>query len=84
MSVVSAAVVVIGGALSLPAVAQARTAAAPALPAVPVVHAVPADQPPFPYADCISAAKKKGETASYAKWHCDELVKKGWVKPPKR
>ncbi|KAB7839570.1 hypothetical protein J7W19_31730 [Streptomyces mobaraensis NBRC 13819 = DSM 40847] len=83
MSVVSAAVVVLG-ALSLPAVAQARPAAAPIPSAGPVVHAVPADQPPFPYADCISAARKKGESASYAKWHCDELVKKGWVKPPKR
>ncbi|MGK5638868.1 hypothetical protein ACSNOK_11230 [Streptomyces sp. URMC 126] len=80
MSVVSAAVVVIG-ALSLPAAAQARTASVPAGPAV---HAVRADQPPFPYTDCINAAKKHGESASYAKWHCDELVKKGWVKPPKR
>ncbi|MBZ4323927.1 hypothetical protein [Streptomyces huiliensis] len=83
MSVVPAAVVAIGAlsALSLPAVAQARTAVPPA---GPVVHVVPADQPPFPYADCISAAKKNGESAAHAKWHCDELVKKGWVKPPKR
>ncbi|MBB5122973.1 hypothetical protein [Streptomyces eurocidicus] len=40
------------------------------------------DKPPFPYADCFRVAKKRGETPAHAKWHCDELVKKGWVKPP--
>ncbi|MFK8907863.1 hypothetical protein [Streptomyces sp. YS-3] len=40
--------------------------------------------PPWPYADCIKAAQHKGETRSYAKWHCDQLVIKGWVKRPKR
>ncbi|MFI1800098.1 hypothetical protein ACH427_22470 [Streptomyces sp. NPDC020379] len=48
-------------------------------------HAQPrarADQPPFPYADCINAAKQNKESAAHAKWHCDELVKKGWIKKP--
>ncbi|WKK23766.1 hypothetical protein QZH56_34600 [Streptomyces olivoreticuli] len=39
--------------------------------------------PPFPYADCIKAAKDNKESPSYAKWHCDQLVQKGWVKRPK-
>ncbi|MBH1938760.1 hypothetical protein I5Q34_31625 [Streptomyces sp. AV19] len=46
--------------------------------------AVAADQPPYPYADCLAAAKKNHETPAHAKWHCDELVKKGWIKPPKK
>lgn len=45
--------------------------------------AAAADKPPFPYADCVSAARKNGESAGHAKWHCDQLVKKGWVKRPK-
>ncbi|WP_171171529.1 hypothetical protein [Streptomyces sp. I05A-00742] len=77
MSVLPAAVIAVG-LVSLPAAAQT-----PDVPARPA-RAVPADQPPYPYADCLGAAKKHGESASYAKWHCDELVKKGWVKPPKR
>ncbi|MEU7039981.1 hypothetical protein AB0A77_02845 [Streptomyces varsoviensis] len=40
--------------------------------------------PPFPYADCIKATAKKGESAAQGKWHCDQLVQKGWVKPPNR
>ncbi|MET9518468.1 hypothetical protein [Streptomyces sp. NPDC002994] len=41
--------------------------------------------PPFPYADCIQAAKEhQKETDAQAKWHCDLLVKKGWVSPPLR
>lgn len=42
------------------------------------------DGPPWPYADCIKAARNKGESRSYAKWHCDQLVRAGWIKPPKR
>ncbi|MFI9722134.1 hypothetical protein ACIHFE_21130 [Streptomyces sp. NPDC052396] len=56
------------------------TAAAAASPGTPRVGG---DKPPFPYADCVNAAKKNGESAAHAKWHCDELVKKGWVKRPK-
>ncbi|KUL46019.1 hypothetical protein ADL22_10895 [Streptomyces sp. NRRL F-4489] len=42
-----------------------------------------ADKPPFPYADCIHAAvKQKGESPKYARWHCNLLVQKGWVKKP--
>ncbi|GAA0396059.1 hypothetical protein [Streptomyces luteireticuli] len=62
--------------------AVATTTATTATAAVRV-RAVPAgDQPPYPYADCLAAAKKNHETADHAKWHCDELVKKGWIKPP--
>ncbi|MFI9203242.1 hypothetical protein [Streptomyces sp. NPDC053048] len=44
----------------------------------------PGDQPPFRYADCVKlAVEQRHESPSYAKWHCDQLVKKGWVKPPK-
>lgn len=58
-------------------------AAAQAAPAPhPMVRAL-GDQPPFPYRDCMDAAKKKGEKPGYAKWHCDQLVKKGWVRRPK-
>ncbi|MEV5510372.1 hypothetical protein [Streptomyces orinoci] len=57
--------------------ASAASAASPRTPRVG------GDQPPFPYADCIKAAKNNGESAAHAKWHCDELVKKGWVKRPK-
>lgn len=77
MRIVLAAAVV-AGTLAAPA-AAARTA--PAAP--PAVH-MPADKPPFPYADCIKATKKRGESKRYGKWHCDQLVKKGWVRPPKR
>lgn len=45
--------------------------------------AAAASGPPYSYAECIAAAKKKGESARHAKWHCDQLVKKGWVKPPR-
>ncbi|MDT0447543.1 hypothetical protein [Streptomyces hesseae] len=39
--------------------------------------------PPWPYKDCMDAAvKQRKETADHAKWHCDQLVKKGWIKPP--
>ncbi|MCC3776552.1 hypothetical protein [Streptomyces sp. UNOB3_S3] len=42
-----------------------------------------ADGPPWPYKDCVeTAVKQHKETPSHAKWHCDELAKKGWVKPP--
>ncbi|WP_329404989.1 hypothetical protein [Streptomyces melanogenes] len=44
----------------------------------------PDQGPPFPYADCIKATAQKGESKSYGKWHCDQLVRKGWVKPPIR
>ncbi|WP_406344043.1 hypothetical protein [Streptomyces sp. NBC_00648] len=40
--------------------------------------------PPFPYTDCIKATAQHGESRAYGKWHCDQLVKKGWVKPPSR
>ncbi|MFJ8827830.1 hypothetical protein ACIREE_39630 [Streptomyces sp. NPDC102467] len=39
------------------------------------------DGPPFPYKDCLAATKEKGESPSQSTWHCDQLVKKGWVKP---
>ncbi|MFJ9041783.1 hypothetical protein ACIRF8_35095 [Streptomyces sp. NPDC102406] len=64
------ALVVAAGGLGLSAVA------AQAAPASPV------QGPPFPYQDCLKATKQKGESPSYGKWHCDQLVKKGWVKPP--
>lgn len=47
-------------------------------------QAAPAQGPPYPYADCIKATAQKGESPSYGKWHCDQLVKKGWIKPPNR
>ncbi|WAL93032.1 hypothetical protein [Streptomyces sp. Je 1-369] len=40
--------------------------------------------PPFPYQDCLKATKNKGESPSQGRWHCDQLVKKGWVLPPNR
>ncbi|MFF4185383.1 hypothetical protein ACFYZ9_19490 [Streptomyces sp. NPDC001691] len=40
--------------------------------------------PPYAYQDCLKATKQKGESPSHSKWHCDQLVKKGWVKPPTR
>ncbi|MGW8375626.1 hypothetical protein [Streptomyces sp. ODS28] len=48
-----------------------------------VASAAPASHagPPFPYQDCIKATQKKGESPSKGKAHCDQLVKKGWVKP---
>ncbi|MFD4628661.1 hypothetical protein ACFVYR_02000 [Streptomyces sp. NPDC058284] len=46
--------------------------------------AVSKSGPPFPYADCLAATKKKGESPSHGRWHCDQLVKKGWVSPPNR
>ncbi|AYG82342.1 hypothetical protein DWB77_04514 [Streptomyces hundungensis] len=53
--------------------------------AAPVASAAPVSKPapPYSYKDCMKATKQKGESASYSKWHCDQLVKKGWVKPPK-
>ncbi|MEU7135063.1 hypothetical protein [Streptomyces sp. NPDC046261] len=61
------------------------SASASAVRTAPAAHSpagLRADQPPFPYKDCLSAAKQHGESPAYAKWHCDELVKKGWVKRP--
>ncbi|MGK5733687.1 hypothetical protein [Streptomyces sp. URMC 124] len=72
------AAVVMAGAWAAPA-AVARTAAGPP----PAVHASPG-KPPFSYEDCIKATKKRGESARYGKWHCDQLVKKGWVRRPVR
>ncbi|WP_158708981.1 hypothetical protein [Streptomyces sp. NRRL S-920] len=46
--------------------------------------AAPVQGPPFPYADCLKATKAKGESPRYGRWHCNQLVKKGWVKPPNR
>lgn len=46
--------------------------------------ASPADEPPFPYSECLKATAKHGESPSHGKWHCDQLVKKGWVTPPNR
>ncbi|MEU2064893.1 hypothetical protein [Streptomyces sp. NPDC013455] len=39
-------------------------------------------QPPYTWASCLEAAKQHGESPSYAQWHCDQLVQKGWVLPP--
>ncbi|WP_063803534.1 hypothetical protein [Streptomyces silvensis] len=41
------------------------------------------DGPPYAYADCLKATAAKGETPSQGKSHCDQLVRKGWVSPPK-
>ncbi|MFI0912752.1 hypothetical protein [Streptomyces abikoensis] len=39
--------------------------------------------PPWPYKDCMDTAiSQHKETPSHAKWHCDQLVQKGWIKPP--
>ncbi|MER7028963.1 MULTISPECIES: hypothetical protein [Streptomyces] len=38
--------------------------------------------PPFPYDACIKEAKRQGKKDAVAR--CDNLVKKGWVKPPGR
>ncbi|MEU1023212.1 hypothetical protein ABZ366_14230 [Streptomyces sp. NPDC005904] len=66
---------VAAGGLGLSAVtAQAATAAPASL----------VQGPPFPYADCLKATAQKGESRAYGKWHCDQLVKKGWVKPAHR
>ncbi|MEV7198130.1 hypothetical protein AB0N81_41050 [Streptomyces sp. NPDC093510] len=46
--------------------------------------ASPLQGPPFPYADCLKATADKGESPAQGKWHCDQLVRKGWVKPPTR
>ncbi|MFF1381786.1 hypothetical protein [Streptomyces sp. NPDC058308] len=40
------------------------------------------DGPPFSYASCLKATADKGESPAQGKWHCDQLVRKGWVKPP--
>ncbi|MFF7726943.1 hypothetical protein [Streptomyces sp. NPDC008001] len=79
MKLVLAAAVMVG-------ILAAPAAAAPSAPAAPSAAYAPApsDKPPFPYADCIKATKKRGESQHYGKWHCDQLVKKGWVRPPKR
>ncbi|WP_424889460.1 hypothetical protein [Streptomyces sp. XH2] len=77
MRIVLAAAVV-AGFLAAPAAAAQPT------PAAPPAAQRAADKPPFPYADCIKATKKRGESKRYGKWHCDQLVKKGWVRPPKR
>ncbi|UQI45488.1 hypothetical protein M1P56_14575 [Streptomyces sp. HU2014] len=74
MSIVLAATLVAGGMGA--SVAPAAGAASLSRPEAR------GDQPPFRYADCFRVAKKRGETPAHAKWHCDELVKKGWVKPP--
>ncbi|MEU2788779.1 hypothetical protein [Streptomyces sp. NPDC007100] len=71
MSIALALAVAAGGLGASAVTAQAASAA-------------PVQGPPFPYADCLAATKKKGESPSYRKWHCDQLVKKGWVKPPNR
>ncbi|MEU3370788.1 hypothetical protein ACFYM2_03615 [Streptomyces sp. NPDC006711] len=54
--------------------------------AAPVASAAPVSKPapPYSYADCLGATKQKGESPAYSKWHCDQLVKKGWVKRPNR
>ncbi|MFH8793526.1 hypothetical protein [Streptomyces sp. NPDC017941] len=44
----------------------------------------PLDGPPYAYKDCLKATADKGESPAQGKWHCNELVKKGWVKPPNR
>ncbi|WP_373979813.1 hypothetical protein [Streptomyces sp. TLI_146] len=51
--------------------------------AAATAQAAPVQGPPFPYADCIKATAQHGETKAHGKWHCDQLVQKGWVKPPK-
>ncbi|MEU4349661.1 hypothetical protein [Streptomyces sp. NPDC023838] len=61
------------------AVSGATTTAAQAAPTAS--HRA---QPPFSYAACLDAAKQHGESRSCAKWHCDLLVTKGRVRPPKR
>ncbi|MEU1820650.1 hypothetical protein ABZ543_36535 [Streptomyces roseifaciens] len=78
MNFVLAAAVMAGVWAAAPA-AVARTAPPPPS----AVHAISA-KPPFSYEDCLKAAKKHGESARYSKWHCDQLVKKGWVRHPKR
>ncbi|MWA08377.1 hypothetical protein [Streptomyces sp. BA2] len=54
--------------------------------ATPMASAAPVSDggPPYPYADCLAATKQKGESPSYGRWHCDQLVKKGYVLPPNR
>ncbi|PAU44893.1 hypothetical protein CK936_32435 [Streptomyces albireticuli] len=74
MTIVLAATLVAGGVGA--SVAPAAEAASESRPQAR------GDQPPFRYADCFRVAKKRGETPAHAKWHCDELVKKGWVRPP--
>ncbi|WP_150181751.1 hypothetical protein [Streptomyces venezuelae] len=44
----------------------------------------PEQGPPFPYQDCLKATKDKGESPSQSRWHCDQLVEKGWVRPANR
>ncbi|MGP3990073.1 hypothetical protein [Streptomyces sp. 3N207] len=42
-----------------------------------------AGKPPFPYVDCIKEVKKQHKASdARAKNICDQLVKKGWIKPP--
>ncbi|WP_307808313.1 hypothetical protein [Streptomyces oryzae] len=44
---------------------------------------VRAAKPPFPYADCIREVKKQHKASDRrAKQVCDQLVEKGWIKPP--
>jgi hypothetical protein len=54
--------------------------------ATPMASAAPVSDggPPYRYADCLAATKAKGESPSYRRWHCDQLVKKGYVSPPNR
>ncbi|GAA0587031.1 hypothetical protein [Streptomyces crystallinus] len=69
--------------LTLSVLGLAGSAQAHAVPtAAPATPSQVNSGPPFAYADCIDAAvKQKHETPSHAKWHCDLLVQKGWVRP---
>ncbi len=50
---------------------------------VGAVGAHAADKPPYRYADCVKTAEKQNhETSHHARWHCNILVQKGWVKKP--
>ncbi|RLU81785.1 hypothetical protein CTZ27_31770 [Streptomyces griseocarneus] len=75
MNIVLVAAIAVGGMGMTAAVAQAAPVSRTAV-------LVPGGQPPFPYEDCLDAARQHKESPDHAKWHCDELVKKGWVKPP--
>ncbi|GAA2725290.1 MULTISPECIES: hypothetical protein [Streptomyces] len=66
----------------LAAAAMGTAVAAGPAAAAPVRVPTGMDQPPWPYKDCLAAAKQHKESPAYAKWHCDELVKKGWIKKP--
>ncbi|GGS17578.1 hypothetical protein GCM10010252_66200 [Streptomyces aureoverticillatus] len=69
MSIALALAVAAGGLGASAAVAQA---------------AAPVAGPPWPYADCLKATAQKGESPSQGRRHCDQLVQKGWIKPPNR